>query len=86
MPFIDRDETGKIKGVYTLRQYEGQEWIKEDNPEVTAFLNPMPTYRELRARAYPPIADQLDAIWQGEPLTGEMRNKVMAVKAKYPKI
>ncbi len=38
MPYIDRDETGKIKGVYTPRQHEGQEWIADDAPEVGAFM------------------------------------------------
>lgn len=42
-------------------------------------------YRALRVRDYPPIADQLDALWKGGEALDEMRAQVMAVKAKYPK-
>ena len=44
-----------------------------------------PTYRELRAAEYPPIGDQLDALWKGGVAAEEMLATVMAVKAKYPK-
>lgn len=55
-----------------------------------------PSYRELRKEEYPPIGDQLDAIWKdlnyrrinGNPLTQEadnVLNKILAVKAKFPK-
>ena len=47
-------------------------------------------YRELRRAAYPPIGDQLDALWKWlEPPEGteaaEMRALWLAVKAQYPK-
>lgn len=42
-------------------------------------------YIALRESEYPLLADQLDAIWKGEPYLTEMRNKVLAVKTKYPK-
>ena len=47
-------------------------------------------YREKRAKAYPPIGDQLDALWKMiEPPPGSeaeaMKAQIMAVKAKYPK-
>ena len=51
-------------------------------------LRPKPpelTYRELRANEYPPIGDQLDALWKGGDAAAEMLTKVQAVKAKYPK-
>lgn len=55
-----------------------------------------PTYRELRARAYPPVRDQLDAIYKlaqamrdaGTPLPPEVEQWIdacQAVKQKYPK-
>ena len=44
-----------------------------------------PTYAELRAAEYPPIGDQLDALWKGGAAAEEMLATVMAVKAKYPK-
>ena len=42
-------------------------------------------YRELRARAYPPIGDQLDAIWKGGGPESAMLQTILAVKAKFPK-
>lgn len=42
-------------------------------------------YSELRADEYPPLADQLDAIWKGGAAMEEMREKIIAVKDKYPK-
>ena len=42
-------------------------------------------YKDLRAAEYPPIGDQLDALWKGGEAAAEMLAKVQAVKAKYPK-
>jgi len=42
-------------------------------------------YRLQRVPEYPPIGDQLDALWKGGEDAEEMLAKVQAVKAKYPK-
>jgi hypothetical protein len=42
-------------------------------------------YQRLRYPEYPPIGDQLDALWKGGDDATEMLAKVQAVKAKYPK-
>jgi hypothetical protein len=42
-------------------------------------------YSALRGREYPPIAEQLDALWKGGKDLEAMRQQVMAVKEKYPK-
>ena len=42
-------------------------------------------YQRQRAPEYPPIGDQLDALWKGGAAAEEMLAKVQAVKAKYPK-
>ena len=42
-------------------------------------------YQRVRAQEYPPIGDQLDALWKGGEAAAEMLAKVQAVKAKYPK-
>jgi hypothetical protein len=42
-------------------------------------------YQRKRAPEYPPIGDQLDALWKGGEDAEEMLAKVQAVKAKYPK-
>jgi hypothetical protein len=38
-----------------------------------------------RQNEYPPIGDQLDALWKGGDAATEMLARVQAVKAKYPK-
>ena len=42
-------------------------------------------YRERRADDYPPLGDQMDAIFKGGAAFEEMRARVLAVKAEYPK-
>jgi hypothetical protein len=42
-------------------------------------------YQRLRAKEYPPITEQLDALWKGGDAAAEMLAKVQAVKNKYPK-
>lgn len=52
-----------------------------------------PTYREFRQMEYPPIGDQLDALWKlvgemGVPIEGEAGKiiaKIRAVKDLHPK-
>jgi hypothetical protein len=43
-------------------------------------------YAELRKAAYPPIGDQLDALWKGGDALEEMKQVVMSVKQQYPKL
>lgn len=42
-------------------------------------------YQSYRKQEYPPLAEQLDAIWKGGSSMDDMRNKIMAIKSKYPK-
>jgi len=42
-------------------------------------------YREKRRPEYPPIEEQLDAIWKGGAEMDAMRLRVLAVKARFPK-
>ena len=42
-------------------------------------------YTEKRRLSYPPIGDQLDAIWKGGVDMADMKARIVAVKAKYPK-
>ncbi len=43
------------------------------------------TYADKRSSEYPPIGDQLDALWKGGAAQEEMAQRVKAVKEKYPK-
>ena len=51
---------------------------------VNAWVDP-DTYKRNRVAEYPPIGDQLDALWKGGDSAAEMLTKVQAVKTKYPK-
>ena len=42
-------------------------------------------YRELRAKAYPPVGDQLDALWKGGAEQAAMKAVIDKVKSDYPK-
>jgi len=55
-----------------------------DLDQVNAWIDPN-AHKVKRADAYPPIGDQLDALWKGGTALEEMKAMVMAVKDKYPK-
>jgi len=55
-----------------------------DEAAVQAYIDAH-AYIEKRVAEYPPIGDQLDALWKGGDAAAEMLAKVQAVKAKYPK-
>ena len=44
-----------------------------------------PTYRQLRAAAYPPIGDQLDDLFRQGAFSPEMAAQLKAVKTAHPK-
>ena len=44
------------------------------------------TYQELRVQAYPPIGDQLDALWKGGQPEADMKLIIDGVKATHPKV
>ena len=63
-------------------------WLSEGNtPE--PYIEPVPTYQELRASAYPPAADFADAYYWAQKgnlaLMEAYIDECLAVKAKYPK-
>ena len=49
-----------------------------------AWHNQLP-YEERRRKSYPPIGDQLDALWKGGSHADEMKSKVNKVKTDIPK-
>lgn len=54
-----------------------------------SFTPPAPiqprTYSEMRAKNYPSIGDQLDALFKAGVFPEEMAAQIQAVKDKYPK-
>jgi hypothetical protein len=59
--------------------------VEIDMTLVNAWVNPE-AYKYSRVAEYPPIGDQLDALWKGGDAAAEMLAKVQAVKVKYPKL
>ena len=59
--------------------------VEIDMDAVNAWVDPN-AYKSRRAAEYPPIGDQLDALWKGGDAAAEMLAKVQAVKTKYPKV
>ena len=59
--------------------------VQYEEETVQAYINAH-VYIEKRLAEYPPIGDQLDALWKGGDAAAEMLAKVQAVKAKYPKV
>ena len=65
---------------------EEVEWAAEQSANALKNVELAKTqYQRDRAAAYPPIGDQLDALWKGGDAAAEMLAQVQAVKAAYPK-
>ena len=64
----------------------GSVQITDEEAEALRPKPPEPTYAQKREAEYPPIGDQLDALWKGGDAAAEMLVKVQAVKSKYPKV
>ena len=76
---------------YACLEWKDENSTKPTEAEVVAAIAVVDAeyvrneYQRLRAPEYPPIGDQLDALWKGGDAAAEMLAKVQAVKAKYPK-
>ena len=83
--YVHRREDGTIASAHEeMQPGYAEEIVDLAAPGMEAF-RPPPAYIALRRAAYPPIGDQLDAIWKGGQAQEEMKALIDAVKAKYPK-
>ena len=75
--------------VVTIRENEAFDAqdikVEIDTDAVNAWVDP-DAYKAKRVAEYPPIGDQLDALWKGGEAAAEMLATVQAIKAKYPKV
>jgi hypothetical protein len=96
--FIDAAVKNLYPQVQGIAYDRGTDSVTETNPqvevdqtavraEVSRLENQyaIDVYQRQRAVEYPPIGDQLDALWKGGDAAAEMLAKVQAVKTKYPK-
>lgn len=61
--------------------YDGKRYFKGEEPAA-----PEPSYAELRAAEYPPMADQLDMqYWDAVNGTNIWQDTIAGIKEKYPK-
>ena len=64
---------------------EVAEWLDDGNTPEAADVPPAPTYQENRVKEYPPIGDQLDALYHAGVFPAAMTASIKAIKDKYPK-
>ena len=60
-------------------------WVADGNTATAADAIPDPTYQENRVKEYPPIGDQLDALYHAGVFPDAMAATIKAIKDKYPK-
>lgn len=70
-----------LKELIEISEKEAEEVRNEKQKQKNQQL----TYRELRAMEYPPIGDQLDALFHAGVFPADMAALIQAVKDKYPK-
>jgi hypothetical protein len=70
-----REIDDPITGEKTTIDIQKEEIVRADDPD----------YYAKRRAEYPPLAEQLDAVWKGGQDQADMLAKIQAVKNKYPK-
>jgi hypothetical protein len=78
--------------------YDGIDWMdtpEESRPEraeveteierIMLIVEPTEEYRRGRSLSYPPIGDQLDALFHAGVFPPDMEAQIRAVKEQYPK-
>ena len=70
-----REIEDPLTGEKTTVDIEKGEIVRPDDPD----------YYAKRRAEYPPLAEQLDAVWKGGQAQADMLAKIQAIKTKYPK-
>lgn len=81
--------TGRMVRTEVPRNPKPDRFIETEAEVVEAIdggLYDQADHAALRRTEYPSIADQLDALWKGGEAAEAMRQRVLAVKAKYQKV
>ncbi len=87
-PFITCD-SGDPEQIDWMDTPEGRRFpvaqIRAEIARIKSDVEPTFAYRQNRAMAYPPIGDQLDALYHAGVFPEDMAAKIAAVKSEYPK-
>jgi hypothetical protein len=73
-----------VKVVHDVAYDINDNVVEIDLNAVKAWVDPN-AYKHQRVSEYPPIGDQLDALFHAGVFPQEMADKIQAVKNKYPK-
>lgn len=65
MPYVDRDETGTIRGLYNVEQRPGQEYLDATHSDVVAY--------KTRPKPMLPLAVKLDAALADPTMPGTLK-------------
>ena len=80
------NSTHAIEPAFAHMLPEGCIAITQEEADAIVASKVVPlTYQQLRAAAYPPLAEQLGAILKGGDAEAAMRATIQAVKLQYPK-
>ena len=84
--YIELRDDSDGNGPY-IAKWEHPDYVQPTQEQLDAVLEPLPTpYDQLRAEAYPSIADQLDMIyWDKVNGTNQWQQAITTVKVTYPK-
>jgi hypothetical protein len=69
MPYVDRDQDGKVTAIYTPKQRIGHEFLSDDNSEVIAYIN----------RVYPDAVARKDAIENNLPSWAQVDQAIVNI-------
>lgn len=78
----DEEQAALLEGQLSEKQIVGD---SEGKPMLADRIADELSVSQLRQRAYPPITEQLDALWKGGDALEAMREQILGVKTKYPK-
>lgn len=70
-----REEIDPFTGETILVNIDKSEIVRPDSPD----------YYAKRRAEYPPLAEQIDAMWKGGSALADMQARILEVKSKYPK-
>ena len=78
---LDGSQDHLIGDKTPITDEQAKDLVQQKQLEALAMLN----YTDLRKLEYPPIGDQLDALYHAGVFPAEMAATIAAVKSKYPK-